>query len=395
MKVLFWMFIGFDKHETSEHLLVSVIEQLCKNGHEVHIFQKSSGGDLPSIPTQLSGLPVTTTTIPFVAASKSNFMARYLKELGYISKCKKQLKSSFDAIFIQSNTVAGFAVRVISRKFPNARITFNVQDIFPYNLMYCGRIKQNGLLFKLLAKEQRYAYTRADQIITISEDMKDTLVKDGVEEDKISVVYNWSYQDEPYTNLDTSLVSHMFNSVYFNVVYAGNIGVMQNVELIVDAAKSLKDDDSIRFHIIGDGVYRNRLVELAKEYNVNNISFWPLQKPEYAPLIYSAADVNIIPLKKDIYRTALPSKTATCLACNKPIIFAIGKNSLFGSKIVKETGCPVIGDDNVVSLTFAIKELKAGNIKCNLLPFYLNNCLRSYNSNLYSSLITNNKEIFN
>lgn len=394
MKVLVWLFIGLDRQETSTHLLVSVIEQLCKRGHEVHILQKNTGGNLPSIPKALSGYPVTTTTIPFEKASKGNFIARYYKEFSYISKCKKYFNQQYDAVFIQSNTVAGFAVKALSKKLPNARITFNVQDIFPYNLMYCGRIKQNGLLFKWLAKEQRYAYTNADHVITISEDMKNTLVKDGVNEDKISVIYNWSYQDEPYINIDVSPVSQMFDPRYFNIVYAGNIGVMQNVEIIVAAAKALINDNSIRFHIIGDGVYKNKLVDLVNKECINNISFWPMQKPEYAPLIYSAADVNIIPLKKDIYRTALPSKTATCLACNKPIIFAIGENSLFGSKIVEETGCPVVGEDNVDSLISAIKELKKGNIKCNLLPFYFENCLSSNNSNVYSSLITDNKERF-
>ena len=63
MKVLFWLFIGLDRQETSEHLLVSVIEQLCRSGHEVYIIQKYTGGDLPSIPSRLSGYPVTTTTI--------------------------------------------------------------------------------------------------------------------------------------------------------------------------------------------------------------------------------------------------------------------------------------------------------------------------------------------
>lgn len=394
MKVLFWLFIGLDRQETSTHLIVSVVEQLCKSGHEVHILQKNTGGEHPSIPDCLSNYPVTTTTIPFEKASKGNLIARYYKELVYISKCKKHLKPEYDAVFIQSNTVAGFAVKALSKNLPNARITFNVQDIFPYNLMYCGRIKQNGLLFKLLAKEQRYAYTHADHVITISEDMKDTLVNDGVNEDKISVIYNWSYQDEPYVNIDTSPVSNLFDKQYFNVVYAGNIGMMQNVDILIEAAKLMKEDKTVWFHIIGNGIYKDKLEAKALDYGIKNISFWPIQKPELAPVIYSAADVNVIPLAKNIYRTALPSKTATCLACNKPIIFSIGENSLFGSKIVKETGCPVVGEDNVDSLISVIKEFKAGNIKCNLLPFYFENCLRSNNSYVYSSLITDNKERF-
>ena len=120
MKVLFWMFIGFDQHATSEHLLSAVIERLCEAGHSVHILQKSTGGKLPSIPEKLAKYHVTTNVIPFKAAAKGNYIARYLTELKYIKACKKYITSNYDAVFIQSNNVAGFAVRAIRQKLPKA-----------------------------------------------------------------------------------------------------------------------------------------------------------------------------------------------------------------------------------------------------------------------------------
>lgn len=65
MRVLFWMFIGFDRHATSEHLLSAIIERLCEAGHSVHIIQKDTGGDLPIIPEKLSRYDVTTDVIPY------------------------------------------------------------------------------------------------------------------------------------------------------------------------------------------------------------------------------------------------------------------------------------------------------------------------------------------
>lgn len=387
LKVLFWLFIGLDKQETSTHLLVSVIKQLCDSGHEVHILQKYTGGDLPSVPEVLSSYPVTTTAIPFEKASKGNFIARYFKELSYISKCKKYLNQQYDAVFIQSNTVAGFAVKAVSKKIPNARITFNVQDIFPYNLMYCGRIKQNGLLFKLLAKEQRYAYAHANHVITISEDMKETLIGDGVAEDKICVIYNWSYQDEPYTNIDISAVSHIFKAECFNVVYAGNIGIMQNVDILIEAANLMKDDKSVWFHIIGDGINKDKLEAKARDYEIKNISFWPMQKPELAPVIYSAADVNVIPLAKNIYKTALPSKTATCLACQKPIIFAIGKESYFGQKIIRAADCSVVEADKAENLVVEIRNVMNGKLINVDESFFVKQFGATENSKKYAKII--------
>lgn len=357
MKVLFWMFIGFDKHETSEHLLTAVIEQLCKAGHSVHILQKDTGGDLPSIPECLSNYPITTDTIPVRSVNKGNFAARYLAELKYISKCKRYITAGYDAVFVQSTTVGGYAVAALRKKLPHAIITFNVQDIFPYNAVYSGKIKEGGMLFRFLASKQRIAYKKADHIITISEDMKETLVEDGVNPNKISVIYNWSYQDDPYDNLDLTPVSHMFDKEKKNIVYAGNIGVMQNVDIIIETARLMKNEDNICFQIIGNGVYKAKLEEKAKEYELNNITFWPLMDPSFAPLIYTAADINVIPLAQSIYKTALPSKTATCIACSRPIIFAIGKDSLFGEKMKRAVGYDVVESNNSYELVDSIHKL--------------------------------------
>lgn len=142
----------------------------------------------------------------------------------------------------------------------------------------------------------------------------------------------------------------------FNVVYAGNIGVMQDVDVLVSAAKLMQGEDGIQFHIFGDGIYKERLQHDAE--GLSNISFWPMQPSELAPSIYAMADVNVIPLAPNIYRTALPSKTATCLACGKPIIFAIGKESKFGEKITKKCDFKVIESGKAEKLADEIKKLR-------------------------------------
>lgn len=394
LKVLFWMNSGFDIHSTSEHLLKAVIEQLAKAGNHVHVVQMNQGGPLPELPADLAELGVTTDSISYIAPSKGNFIARYLCAIRYYRNCKGVLDShrDSDAVFLQSTNVAVFSARLARKYNRNAVITLNVQDVFPYNLGYCGKIKRNGLVFRIMAYLQRLGYKTVDRIITISEDMKDTLVQDGTPTEKIKVVYNWSYQDEPYDRdkLDMTVPDRMFDKRYFNVVYAGNIGVMQNVDVLIETAKLMKDDKNVWFHIIGNGVYKDKLEARAKEYGITNISFWPMQSPEFAPAIYSAADVNVIPLVKNVYRTALPSKTATCLACQKPIIFAIGKDSSFGKKIFEETHNLVVEADNPDELVAALKKVQKGSNNNQSVEFFSNYCSISVNSRLYVDCIAKN-----
>lgn len=389
MRILLWMSGSLDRRTPSEHLLTAIIEALYADGHTVHIIQKDTKGELPLLPESLAQLGVTTVGIPIQQPKKNNFVKRYLADVAYAWKCKNCLKRDreYNAVFLQSNTVAGFVMYWFRRLLPNARFTYNVQDIFPYNAMYAGQLVRNGIAFKVLAAIQRYGYRKADQIITISEDMKDLLIEDGVESEKIEVIYNWSYQDEIYQpeQMHNEVIDQMLTPDKFNVVYAGNIGVMQNVDVIVETAKLMRNDDSVHFHIIGDGIYKKRLVKQAD--GLKNISFWPMLPSQLAPYIYCTADVNIIPLGKDIYRTALPSKTATCLACGKPVVFAVGRKSRFGVKLEKETGCPVVECDAPEDLKDKLLLIRDKKDQYNTVDFYRQHFGISENSMKYAERI--------
>lgn len=392
MNILMWMSGNFDRRTPSEHLLVAIVEALYKKGNTVHIIQKDTGGDLPKLPEALVKLGVTTDCIPCKLASKGNFIARYLVDVKYVLNCRSIIKKHKDckAVFIQSSNVAGFMAYLVKRILPKAKLTYNVQDIFPENAYYTGKVK--GIVYRILSAEQRYAYKKADNIITISEDMKDLLVEKGTESQKIHVIYNWSYQDELYSpeRIYNDEIASMLKRDKFNVVYAGNIGVMQNVDIIVNAAR-ITDDPNIEFHIFGDGVYKDKLVRLGE--GLSNLHFWPMQPSHLAPSIYGMADVNIIPLSKNGYRTALPSKTATCLACQKPIIFCFDSQSKFGKWMEAEAGCPVVGCDDAQALKNAIKGLKEKNSCAKTAEMFKKNFQKTINSIKYSDIISGNTNL--
>lgn len=164
---------------------------------------------------------------------------------------------------------------------------------------------------------------------------------------------------------------------------------MQNVDVVVETAKLMHDEEDVHFHIFGDGIYKERLQHKAE--GLNNISFWPMQPSELAPSIYAMADVNVIPLAPNIYRTALPSKTATCIACQKPIIFCIGEKSKFGQLVSKENGYYLIESDQAEKLAFTIKTIKDNNVLPRSKGIF-SNFLKTKNSKYYAKLIIGDKE---
>lgn len=389
MKVLMWMDGSFDRRTPSEHLLVAIVQALYANGHTVHIVQQNTGGPLDVLPRELVSLGVITDCVPCQMAAKGNLAGRYLAGLGYIWRCRKAIWKHRDceAVFNQSSNAAGVMAFMVKRLLPKARLTYNVQDIFPENAAYIGSAK--GIVYKILSAEQRYAYRHVDQIITISEDMKELLIEKGADSQKTEVVYNWSYTDSLYRYEDvySEKIAKFLSTGKFNVVYAGNIGAMQNVDVVVETAKLMQDEEDVHFHIFGDGMYKERLQHEAE--GLSNISFWPMQPSELAPSIYAMADVNVIPLAPNIYRTALPSKTATCIACGKPIVFCIGRESKLLNILEQNGLCAFVPSDDAKCLAESVLNLKKSLKDRTFLDEKFHQYFeREKNSNEYSRLIT-------
>ena len=381
---------------TSRHLLIAVLDELNKAGHHVTVIKKKVNGEEEELPSELSGTGIKCISVPVKSVQKRNLVARYIKDIEYIIKCKKYINNSFDAVFVQSTNIAGIVFYFLQKKRINAIKTLNVQDAFPDNAALSGNLNSNSLIYKLFRKMQCYAYKKCDHIITISADIKDLLIEYGIESEKINVVFNWSYQDDLF-NIDavnTKAVSHIFDKNRFHVVYAGNIGLMQNVDVLVDVALKMKDDYDICFDIIGDGTYKKIIQKRVNELGLSNVLFYPMQSSDLAPAIYCSANINVIPLKNQIYRTALPSKTATCLACHQPIIFAIGKNSKFGKWVSSQTGCPVIDTDNVQDFVDAIRLIKNGSLICNTEAVFKEHFSKTDNSRRYVEIITTKQLLF-
>lgn len=129
---------------------------------------------------------------------------------------------------------------------------------------------------------------------------------------------------------------------------------MQNVELILKAAERLKKKDKIKFLIIGDGARKDVIEQMAINKKLTNILFLPLQAPELATSIYSAAGVNLIPLVPGGVKTALPSKVGVCLSCGQPIIFAFGKKCRFAELVRRYTAGDCVSAEDETELAEAI-----------------------------------------
>ena len=376
MKIAVVSIGSFATQYSDYHIMRDIIIGLLERGHEIDLIQKQYL-ETPQYPQQFEkffGKQLQVHNIRFEKKAKADLKARYLADLSYYMKVGRLMKRNKpDKVFLQSNNTAFFTV-FYAKHILKRPLLYNEQDIFPENAYFAGVLSESSLVYKVAHALQKYAYKNATALSTISDDMKDTIVtRYGIPKDKVQVIYNWGHEELKAHSEDENVFLKKYpkNPGEFRVVYAGNLGKMQNVELVLEAAALMKDEPDVSFYIVGGGVNEEQLKALAKRKKLTNVKFVGMQPPEEVADLYAAADINVIPLQKRLVYAALPSKTADCLIAGKPIITCVDDESQF-AKLCNDNGICNSGTDSAAILRELIIERKLKKTEINLYKSVVN-----------------------
>jgi len=262
-------------------------------------------------------------------------------------------------IFVGSTPPTQGALAALVKKVKRIPFVYIVQDIFPDSLVSSGLAKKGGLLWKIGRVIENFTYRNSDKIIVISEDFKKNIMAKGVPEDKIVVIYNWV--DEQAV-VDIPREKNILFDRYgldrnkFYVTYNGNIGMSQNLDLLMSVAKDLEGNDDIRFVLVGNGAYKEQLEKLIVEKNISNVILLPFQPYEDISHVFSLGDVSLVISKPGVGANSVPSKTWSIMSASRPVLANFDENEL--KTIIEENNCGIFtkaGDK--VAFTNAILKL--------------------------------------
>lgn len=243
----------------------------------------------------------------------------------------KGLRTSGDIIFAPSTPpTQGMMINIIGR-LKHIPTVYNVQDVFPDSMVNNGMTRKGSILWKIGRKIENYSYSRAKHIIVISEDFKNNLLEKKVPEEKITVIPNWADLSgiHPVPREENILISrYQLDPSCFYVTYSGNIGLSQNMDLLLEAAKMLEHEISeLRFLIIGDGADRERVQARIADEKISNVIMLPFQPYEDIAHVFSLGDIGLIISKPGIGGSSVPSKTFNILAASRPILASFDRES--------------------------------------------------------------------
>lgn len=230
----------------------------------------------------------------------------------------------------------GLVGAALSRR---ARTVYILQDIFPDSMVAMGKFTEWHPVVRLSRRMEQRVYRKNTAFVTLSEDMKRTLTARGIEPNKIAVIPNWADTENirPIPRADNPLFDELnLSRARFYAVYAGTLGILQEPDVILDAAKLLAGAEDIRIVIFGDGALLEHVKSRIEHERIENVLLFPLYASGRVAQVYSLGDAALVPLKKGATRFAMPSKTWSALAAGRPVIVCADAGSEWARSIEHE-----------------------------------------------------------
>lgn len=310
---------------------ISAVERMvyCKKEHRV---EKLYGGKMILHRFSL----YAEGTIPVMRAFR--YVLCWIKQL-----YRGLLAHDIDVVYLSSTPPIQGVMGGLLKKMKGVPFVYNLQDIFPDSMAGTGLARKGGFIWKIGRIIENFTYKHADKIIVISEDFKKNIMAKGVPEDKIVVIYNWVDQNKV---VDVPREENKLFDVYgldrskFYITYNGNIGLTQNMDMLLDVAKELQEEyEDIHFVLVGNGAYLDEVKRKVADQQLENVHLLPFQPYEDISHVFSVGDASLVISKPGVGANSVPSKTWSIMSASRPVLANFDENEL--KTIIENNHCGI------------------------------------------------------
>ncbi|PZE28543.1 glycosyltransferase family 4 protein [Curtobacterium sp. MCLR17_055] len=270
--------------------------------------------------------------------SKPGGLARALSEVSFGIVTSTTRFGRPDVLVLVSPALLSSAISFVrSRLFTRVPVVIWVQDLYSLGLDELG--ERPGLMARAVARLEGWLLRRADGVVVIHERFRDTVVERmNVLPSKVTVVRNWSHLEEiEVVDRVSSRKELGWADDDIIVLHAGNMGVKQGLENVVEAARLASEQGSrVRFVLLGDGNQRTMLEQAAT--GVEALRMLPSLSDDAFRRALAAADVLLVNERPGVAGMAVPSKLTSYFSTGLPVIAATDPGSVTESEILLSGG---------------------------------------------------------
>lgn len=350
-------------------VMTRIVQEMTSAGCEIHVVtslpwyrnhQIEPGWSGRLVRRETTEWGTITRVHPFPGKDKRSLFRRAIGFVlfsalaGWCSVTAGGYRSRINAVIAMSPPLTLGLTGWVAARLRRATLVFNIQDVFPDAAVQTGAITSKTII-ACAAWLERVSYKRSDRVVVLSEDLRRNLVaKLPVKHhEKVVVIPNFvdATRITPRSR-DTSYRAELGLGDEIVVMYAGNVGFSQSLELLVEAAKQMPD---VVFVVNGEGSARASLQESAQ--GLTNIKFVDYQPTTRVPEVLASADIHVVPLRTGLGSVSVPSKTYSILAAGRPIVAAIDTDSEVPRILTASNAGIVVPPDDATSFISALSEL--------------------------------------
>ena len=312
-----------------------IVHELANRGHELHVVtslpwyrkhQVEQGWSGALWRVEKTNWGSITRVQPFAGKTKSNLLRRavgfilfsYL--VGLHALFAGKVWRRVDGVLAMSPPLTLGLIGWHTKLFRGGKLVFNIQDIFPDAAIETGAIT-NKKIISFASWLERTSYKCSDSVVLLSDDLANN-VQSKLEQKfhkRVKVIPNF---------VDTQAITPMSRMTNYRtelriddalvVMYAGNVGFSQSLEMLVSAARELPQ---LIFVINGEGAARESLKKSA--HGLSNVRFGDYQDVSRLSEVLATGDIHVVPLKRGLGSVSVPSKTYSILASGRPVLAAV------------------------------------------------------------------------
>lgn len=351
-------------------VITRIVHELAARGHELHVvtalpwyaehrIESGWGGRL--IRKESTPWGSITRVHPFPGGDKRNLIRRALGFVGFsaLAGGASLRGGRVDAVIAMSPPLTMGLTGWLTHLVRRGPLVFNIQDVFPDAAVETGAIT-NGAVIAAAKWLERISYGRAAAVTVLSDDLRDNVAAKmrPNRRDRVHVIPNFvdTVAITPGDRL-TPLRTELGIGSEPVVLYAGNVGFSQSLEMVVQAARRFPE---VTFLVNGDGSAKASLE--AEAAGVANVRFAGYQPAARVPEVLATGDIHLVPLKKGLARVSVPSKTYSIMAAGRPVLAAIDPDTEVPRMLAASGGGVAVPPDDLEAFCDALGRLLADEV---------------------------------
>ena len=319
---------------------------LAQRGHTVlHLFTRSSGGPKASFDSdQSNGLSIQVIKTKLI--QKDRLFKRWYQEKCYGASAIRILHQWRPDVLISANTPLEAQREIIHWASRNSVASiYWLQDLLSLAAK-CILSKVNRLLGRLvyvyLHRLEADALARADHIVSITDDFIPILERWNIDQNKITTIPNWGPIEQiPVLSRHNRFADQHGLTNRFVLLYAGTLGMKQDLSMIAETALNLADSPNVRFVIATDDRGKRLLNHKLSGKRIPNLLQLPLQPTHLYPYLLASSDACLVTLQASAGTYCVPSKLWSIYCSGKPSIVSVDTANL-AAKITKRVHAGIV-----------------------------------------------------